>query len=158
MAQQQKQPIHWRQVTKRLNAHLLFAEDLGPVGTKVDVEVNASGAFKVKGEDGEKEMVWVGFAGKKKQLGLNAGNCKAMETLTGTPDYTTWRGWITLVVIRTKYFDQKTRAMMETDAVRISTERPRGKSTSSQQSRSAESTLPVGEPAFDPSDIRPEDK
>ncbi len=138
---------HWRKITGRLNAHLLFAEDLGPVGTRVDVDVIDSGAFIVKGEDGDKNMVWLGFAGKKKQLGLNVGANKVMEALTGTPDYMTWRGPITLVVVRTKYFDQKSRAMMETDAIRIHNERPRGKSSNSKSAA-----------AFDATDVLPEDK
>lgn len=127
MAQQAKPANHWRKVTGRMNDHLLFAEDLGPVGTKVDVEVVDSGVFKVKGEDGEKDMVWLGFAGKKKRLGLNVSNNKSMEAITGSPDFMTWRGLITLVVVRTKYYDAKLKGMTETDAIRIAPERPRAR-------------------------------
>ncbi len=134
MAQPPKQPAnHWRKVTGRMNDHLLFAEDLGPVGTRVDVDVVDSGAFKVKGEDGEKDMVWLGFAGKKKRLGLNVSNNKSMEAITGTPDFTTWRGPITLVVVRTKYYDAKLKGMTETDAIRIAPERPRQKQNTQQE-------------------------
>jgi hypothetical protein len=121
---QSKPTLHWRKVHKRLNEHLLFAEDIGPVGTKVDVEIVDSGVEKVKGEDGAKDMPWIAFAGKKKRLALNVGNSKALETLTDTPDVFSWRGPITLVVVRTKYFDQKTREMQETDAIRIAPRRP----------------------------------
>lgn len=117
---------HWRQVHKRANEHLLFAEDLGPVGTKVNVEVDASGVMTVKGSDGSKPMPWIGFKGKSKRLGLNATNCKVMETLCGTPDYAKWRGPITLVVIRTRYTDTASKQRIETDAIRIASERPSG--------------------------------
>jgi hypothetical protein len=147
--EQPRAPTHWRKVTGRLNDHLLFAEDLGPVGTRVDVDVVDSGAFKVKGEDGEKDMVWIAFAGKKKRLGLNVSNSKSMEALTGTPDYPTWRGPITLVVVRTRYHDMKTRSMMETDAIRIAPERPRGKQPPKPSTEDA---------AFDSTDVQEEDR
>jgi hypothetical protein len=155
MAQQQKEPAkHWRHVHKRLNEHMLFAEDLGPVGTRVDVEVIDSGVFAVKGEDGSKDMPWLAFRGadgkpRKKKLGLNVSNCKSMEMLCGTADYTHWRGWVTLVVVRTKFYDTKLKAMAETDAIRIATERPR---------RQASAPPAKDEPAFDPDDIQPEDR
>ena len=120
----QKPPIHWRKAHKRLNEHLLFAEDIGPVGTKVDVEVVDSAIEKVKGEDGVKEMPVIAFAGAKKRLGLNVGNSKTMETLCDTPDVHSWRGPITLVVIRRQYFDQKTKQNQETDAICIANKRP----------------------------------
>jgi hypothetical protein len=120
---------HWRHVHKRLNEHMLFAEDLGPVGTKVDAEVIESGVFAVKSEDGSKDMPWLAFNGgdgkpRKKKLGLNVTNCKVMETLTGTSDYQDWRGWVTLVVVKTKFYDTKLKAMAETDAIRIANARP----------------------------------
>jgi hypothetical protein len=157
MAQQQQRTRHWREVNKRMNAHLLFAEDIGPVGTKVDVDVVGTSVEKVKGEDGDKEMILLAFAGKKKRLGCNTGNCKAMETMSGTADYQVWRGPITLVVIRTKYFDQKTRTMMETDAIRIVPERPKGKS-SPRDTKPANEPAPSAEPEFDPTDVQPEDR
>jgi hypothetical protein len=161
MAQQQQQkPAHWREVNKRMNAHLLFAEDIGPVGTKVDVDVVGTTVEKVKGEDGDKEMILLAFAGKKKKLGCNTGNCKAMETMNGSPDWQVWRGPITLVVVRTKYFDQKTRVMMETDAIRIHNERPRGKSSSSAKRGAPDVGGPEksNDPMFDPTDVQPEDR
>ncbi len=123
---QPKPAVHWRTAHKRLNDHLLFAEDIGPVGTKIDVEVVDSCIEKVKGEDGVRDMPILSFAGKKKRLGLNVGNSKAMETLCGTPDVHSWRGPITLVVIRRKYFDQKTKETQETDAIVVANKRPRG--------------------------------
>jgi len=124
-AQQKQKPFtHWRTAHKRLNAHLLFAEDIGPVGTKVDVDVIDAVIEKVKGEDGVKDMPILTFAGAKKRLGLNVGNSKTMETLCDTPDVHQWRGPITLVVIRRQYFDQKTKQNQETDAICIANKRP----------------------------------
>lgn len=124
MTQEAKPFTHWRTAHKRLNTHLLFAEDLGPVGTKVDVEVAEAVLEKVKGEDGLKEMPILTFAGAKKRLGLNVGNSKTMETLCGTPNVNEWKGWITLVVFRRSYFDQKTKQNQETDAILIANKRP----------------------------------
>ena len=116
--------VHWRTAHKRLNAHLLFAEDIGPVGTKVDVEVVDAVIEKVKGEDGLRDMPILTFAGKRKRLALNVGNSKALETMCETPDVHSWRGPITLAVIRRKYFDQKTRETQETDAIIVLPRRP----------------------------------
>lgn len=121
---QAKPFTHWRTAHKRLNAHLLFAEDIGPVGTKIDVDVTEATIEKVKGEDGVRDMPVLSFAGKKKRLGLNVGNSKIMETLCSTPDVNAWRGPITLVVIRRQYFDQKTKQNQETDAIVIANKRP----------------------------------
>jgi hypothetical protein len=121
---QAKPFTHWRTAHKRLNAHLLFAEDIGPVGTKVDVEVIDAVLEDVKGEDGATKMPILTFAGAKKRLGLNVGNSKIMETLCGTPNVHEWRGWITLVVFRRKYYDQKTSQNQETDAILIFNKRP----------------------------------
>jgi len=38
-AQQQQKRTHWRSVHKRKDPTLLYAEDLGPPGTTVDVEM-----------------------------------------------------------------------------------------------------------------------
>lgn len=114
----EKSPIHWRKVLKRTNDQLLFAEDLGPPGTKVDVEIVDSGIEKVKNEDGLTEMPVVMFAGAKKRLALNRTNCKTIEKLCGTPDINAWRGPITLVVVRTKVGPE------EMDAIRIAPNRP----------------------------------
>ena len=127
---QAKPFTHWRTAHKRLNAHLLFAEDIGPVGTKIDVDVTDAVIEKVKGEDGMSEMPILTFAGKKKRLGLNVGNSKIMETLCSTPDVHSWRGPITLVVIRRQYYDQKTKQNQETDAIVIANKRPNAKETS----------------------------
>ena len=50
-----------------------------------------------------------------------------METLCGTPNVHEWKGWITLVVFRRKYYDQKTAQNQETDAILIAPKRPTGK-------------------------------
>lgn len=122
---------HWRKIHQRKNVDLLFAEDLGGFGCKpVDVEVVDSGVRKVSDGDSSKEMPWIAFAGpdgkrKTKVLALNVTNSKIMQTLTGTGEVERWRGWITLIVVRTKYQDRLTGQRMETDAIRIAPERPR---------------------------------
>jgi len=118
------QPNHWRHVLRRANDHMLFAEDIGPKGSSVAVEIVESGVGSVKTRSGSEAMPWVGFKGKKKKLGLNRTNCKTLETLCGTPDYMKWRGWVTLVVIRTRAPDRDSGEMIETDAIRIGTQRP----------------------------------
>lgn len=118
---------HWRKVHRRQNENLLFAEDLGGMKS-VDVEIVGSGVIRAKTSDGKgKAMPFLEFRGKKKVLGLNATNCKAMEAMTGTGIVETWRGWITLTVVRTKYKDMKTGRDEETDAIRIAPKRPKGK-------------------------------
>lgn len=122
---------HWRKVIRRKNDHLLFAEDIGPSGASVDVEVIDSGVLKVTGADGKTDdLPWIAFAGKdgkprKKRLALNATNCKTMQAVTGSGIVENWRGPITLVVITTTFRDQKTKQMVTTDAIRIASTRPR---------------------------------
>jgi hypothetical protein len=140
--QSQKQPTapantstHWRKVHRRQNENLLFAEDLNGLKS-VDVEVVGSGVIKAKTSDGKgKAMPFLEFRGKKKVLGLNATNCKAMEAMTGTGIVETWRGWITLTVVRTKYKDMKTGRDEETDAIRIAPRRPKGKEVAEETQR-----------------------
>lgn len=116
---------HWRDVHRRKNGHMLYAEDIGPRGTIVDFEIAQSGIIEIKSADGASDsMPWVGTRAGKKKLGLNRTNCKVLETITGTPDYRTWRGWITLLVIRTKYPDRASGKRLETDAIRIADTRP----------------------------------
>jgi hypothetical protein len=131
---QTKPFTHWRQAHKRLNAHLLFAEDIGPVGTKVDIEIASAVLEDVKGEDGTTKMPILTFAAPaKKRFGLNVGNSKTMETLCGTPNVNEWGGWITLVVFRRSYYDQKTRQTQETDAILIANKRPEPKKAKAAQ-------------------------
>lgn len=122
----QSGPNHWRHVLRRANEHMLFAEDIGPKGSSVAVEIVDSGVGAVKTRSGSEAMPWVGFKGKKKRLGLNRTNCKTLETLCGTPDYMKWRGMVTLVVIRTRAPDRDSGEMIETDAIRIANQRPTG--------------------------------
>jgi hypothetical protein len=117
---------HWRTVIKRIDPAYLYAEDLGPAGTKVDVEVTAAGIGKVKNPGSAKEVVWIGFAGHAKKLGLNATNAKTMEAVFGSGHWGDWRGWITLVVIhkdamRDPTADGGTSPM---DVIRIAPTRP----------------------------------
>jgi hypothetical protein len=118
---------HWRQVIRRQNPDFLYAEDLGPPGTKLDVEVTAAKPAKVKNPGQSKDVIALSFKGKSKKLGIGAAGCKAMRKLTGTDDWEGWRGWITLVVIHTTYFDNSTQQEEETDAIRIAPTRPRAK-------------------------------
>lgn len=137
---------HWRKVHRRQNENLLFAEDLGGLKS-VDVEIVGSGVTKAKTSDGKgKSMPYLEFRGKKKVLGLNATNCKAMEAITGTGIVETWRGWITLTVVRTKYKDIKTGRDEETDAIRIAPRRPKGKAGAQNETTSnADDTPPPDE-------------
>lgn len=118
---------HWRKVHKRMNEHLLFAEDLGGLGCAPrDLEVVDSGVAAVKDGDGKsKPMPWLAFKGAKKKLALNVTNCKTMESLCGTGVVAQWRGPVTLLVVETTFHDQKTKTMQTTAAIRISTRRPR---------------------------------
>jgi hypothetical protein len=116
-----KLPTHWRKVLTRTNKHMLFSEDLGPVGTKVDVEISDVTIEKVKNEDGISEMPSLSFTGAKKRLGLNKGNCKTMKKLCDTDDPNQWSGWITLVVVSEKIAGEPT------DCIRIAPKRPEPK-------------------------------
>jgi len=141
-----KADVHWRKVHRRLNEHLLFAEDLGGYGAKPrDVEIIDSGVIKVKGQDGDKDMPWLAFAGAKKKLGLNVGCCKTMQTLSGSGVVSDWRGWITLIVVRTTYSDPKTKERIETDAIRIAPKRPQPA-----RQHAAEPTPPAEQPPAEP--------
>ena len=113
-----KLPDHWRKIVKRTNKHMLFSEDIGPPGTKVDVEISEVTIEKVKNEDGISDMPSLSFTGAKKRLGLNAGNCKQMNKLCGTNDPNQWSGWITLVVTNEKIGGEPT------DCIRIAPKRP----------------------------------
>ncbi len=130
--QQQRSPLttHWRQVHRRLNPHLLYAEDLLSHGLReIDLEIVDSGVEKVAQMDGKrktsKEMPWLAFNGAKKRFALNATNCKAMQSLAATGIVEHWRGWIKLVVVETEYQDQSSGKREKTDALRIAPKRPR---------------------------------
>jgi hypothetical protein len=127
----------WRTVHRRLNTDYLYSEDLG--GRKsIDLEIVDSGVAKLKERSGKsKEMPWLAFRGAKKKLALGATMCKTMTTLTGTKIIEDWRGWITLVVIKTTYKDQDTGHTEETDAIRIAPKRPTKKQANSQTSTDA---------------------
>jgi hypothetical protein len=116
-------PSHWRKILTRTNKHMLFAEDLGPVGTKVDVEISDVTIEDVKNEDGISKMPALSFANTKsgKRLALNKTNAKTMEKICDTPDPNLWRGWVTLVVVSTKIAGEPT------DAIRIAPKRPAAK-------------------------------
>ena len=113
-----KLPTHWRKILTRTNKHMLFCEDLGPVGTKVDVEISDVTIEKVRNEDGISEMPALSFSGAKKRFGCNKGNSKTMAKLCGTEDPNQWGGWITLVVVSEKIAGEPT------DCIRIAPKRP----------------------------------
>jgi hypothetical protein len=129
MAAQQSAPVEsWRDVIRRKNTHLLFSEDLGPPGTKVDVEIVNSGRTSVTGQDGKKsEKVWLEFRGKKKKLAIGATIAKTLDSIFGTDNHYAWRGWITLVVLRIKVTDMDTGARLEQNAIRVAPDQPKGK-------------------------------
>jgi hypothetical protein len=114
-------PSHWRKILIRTNKHLLFSEDIGPVGTKIDVEIVDVTIEKVKNEDGLSDMPALSFAGAKKRFALNRTNCKALQKICDTEDPNLWRGWITLVVVQAKIAGEPT------EAIRIAPKRPAGK-------------------------------
>jgi hypothetical protein len=116
-----KLPNHWRKILTRTNKHMLFSEDIGPVGTKVDVEISEVTIEKVRNEDGITEMPSLSFTGAKKRFGCNKGNSKVMSKLCGSEDPNTWGGWITLVVISEKIGGEPT------DVIRIAPKRPEPK-------------------------------
>lgn len=117
-----KLPNHWRKILTRTNKHMLFAEDIGPVGTKVDVEISEVTIEKVKNEDGLSEMPSLSFFGAKKRFGLNKGNCRTMKKLCGdSDDPNTWGGWVTLVVVSEKIAGEPM------DVIRIAPKRPEPK-------------------------------
>lgn len=155
MAQQQgaaPQVESWRDIIRRKNTHLLFSEDLGPAGTKVDVEIVASGKTTVTGEDGEEsDKVWLEFRGKKKKLAIGATIAKTLDTIFGTDNHFMWRGWITLVVLRIKVTDRKTKARLEQNAIRVAAEQPKGKPRATPPS-------PQNEPPTEPSRELTEDE
>jgi len=138
-------PNHWRHVLRRANENMLFAEDIGPKGTTVNAEIVDSGVITVKTRGGSEAMPWVGFRGKKKKLGLNRTNCKTLETLCGTPDYAKWRGWVTLIVIRTRAPDRDSGQMIETDAIRVASERPAVSRAERQRGAAADDGAPSAE-------------
>lgn len=153
MAQQQQQRspavTHWRKVHKRKNDHLLFAEDIGPVGSSVDVEIIDSGVITVEGADDKKPMPWLAFAGKsgkpgQKRLALNVTNCKTMQSLAGTGAIEHWRGWVTLLVVETTYYDQATKKKETTDAIRIAPKRPPAPARKSEPPRQDANTVGSG--------------
>lgn len=115
----------WRTIHRRLNTDMIYAEDLGG-RSRIDVEIVDSGITKLRQRSGPpKEMPWLAFKGAKKRLGLGATMCKTMTTMTGTRIVERWRGWITLIVIKTTYRDQDTGQVETTDAIRIAPKRPR---------------------------------
>jgi len=139
------EPRHWRHVIRRQNPDYLYAEDLGSPGTKIDVEIVDSGPGKVKNPGESKDVIWLAFDRAKKRLGIGATGCKTLREITGSDDWRDWRGWITLVVIRTKYFDKITGSDEETDAIRIARQRPPAPRSPAPAPAPAKSATPTAE-------------
>lgn len=144
---------HWRKIHKRKDPNMLYAEDLGPVGTRVRLEIVNSGVVMVKGLEGSREMPWLSFAGadgkeRPKRFGLNPTNCKAMKALTGSPYIEDWRGGvISLVVVETEYRDTSTGRKELTDAIRIE---PKWVRPPAQSRPDTSSSPPPIDPPIDP--------
>jgi hypothetical protein len=129
MAAKPEPGVHWRQIHKRLNPDLLYAEDLVAAGrTSIDLEIADAWVEDVVQMDGAKKtkkaLPMLAFVGAKKRLALNVTNCKAMQSLAGTGVVQEWRGWITVVVVQATYRDQQSGKMETTDALRIAPKRP----------------------------------
>lgn len=122
--------VHWRSVVARANPEYLYAEDIGPTGSSIDVEVIDIGEGVVKNPDGTQRVIWLAFAGKKKRLGCRATLCKTMSALCGTTDHREWRGWIRLIVITKNFRDPTTGESGPTDVIRIAPQRPQVKEKS----------------------------
>ncbi len=117
---------HWRTVIKRMDPDYLYAEDIGPRGTTLDVEITSTGVGRIKNPGGSKETIWLGFAGHRKKLGINATIAKTLENISGSDHWGDWRGWVTLVVVhkdnmRDPTADGGTSPM---DVIRIAPHRP----------------------------------
>lgn len=144
-------PVHWRNVVARANPDYLYAEDIGPSGSHIDVEVVDSGEGTVKNPDGTKRLVWIAFRGAKKKLGCSATLCKSMTALCETPDYRKWRGWIRLAVITKNFRDPTTGESGPMDVIRIAQQRPAARADSRERrEQRGETTNPhPGTPKLD---------
>lgn len=113
---------------------------------------------EVVGEKGRKKgMPFITMRSAKtgqtipKPLGLNATNCETISGVAGAPDMKKWPGlWITLYVTKTEV------GKGMRDCIRI---RPEAAKVSGAPSSTPEQpATPNDEPAFDPSDVQPEDR
>jgi hypothetical protein len=85
-----------------------------------------------------------------KQLGLNATNCRTIASLAGSPNTEKWHGlWISLYVTKVDVGREMT------DAIRI---RPELAKPPVQAGKQQNTEPPKDEPAFDPTDVQPEDR
>jgi hypothetical protein len=109
----------------------LYAEDVGPPGTTLDVEVIGAVKGKVKNPGGSKELVCLELRGHTKRLGLGATTAKIMTSLCGSGDFDHWRGWITLVIVNKLCRDPTVDGsdQVPTDVIRIAPQRPESRAT-----------------------------
>jgi hypothetical protein len=83
-----------------------------------------------------------------KQLGLNATNCRTLASLAGSPNTEKWHGlWINLYVTKVDVGRETA------DAIRIRPELAKPPVQAGKQE-----ARPANEPAFDPTDVQPEDR
>lgn len=86
-----------------------------------------------------------------KPLGLNATNCRTLASLAGSPNTEKWHGlWISLYVTSVDVGREKA------DAIRIRPEA--AKPPVQAKKKDEQATQPAQDPAFDPSDVQPEDR
>jgi len=140
---------HWREVHKRKTPGMLYAEMVGPVGTRRIVRTADSGKITLEtpGEEAT-DMPWVSFDHSPIKLGLNRTNCKVLETITGTSEVEAWgRGvWIVITVVRAKYPDRQTKQRLETDAIRIAPAPPKPEEIKAEVQRRESISRPQGAP------------
>lgn len=91
---------HWRSLTDSrsdtFNAADLYQLTEGAPTTDLNVKIESAGGGSVKDYDTNKDSrkVMLRFVGVSKPLGLAAVNCRAMETITGSPFPRDWAGAI----------------------------------------------------------------
>lgn len=136
---------HWRNM---MSSDKLHAADLMGKEHTVVIESVKQGEYPDM-EDSKKKILKpdLYFKGKKKPLGLNSTNARTITRLLGSPNTEQWIGKaITLYPTTTRAFGE------EHECIRI-----RNRLPNSQQSKQAAEQPPV-DPAFDPTDLQPEDR
>lgn len=133
---------HWREVHKRKTPGMLYAEMVGPVGTRRVVRTADSGVISLETPGQEAtEMPWISFDHSPIKLGLNRTNCKVLETITGSSEIGDWGHgvWLVITVVRAKYPDRQTQQRLETDAIRIAPSPPKPDEITAEQQRRTQS-------------------
>jgi hypothetical protein len=136
---------HWRNM---MSSDKLHAADLMGKDATVVIETVKQGEYPDLVDSSKKILKPdLYFKGKKKPLGLNSTNARAIAKLLGSPNTEQWVGKaITLYPTVTRAFGE------EHECIRI-----RNRLPNQQQSKQAADVKPE-EPAFDQSDVQPEDR